>query len=503
MPISNLIPEIDMKNIYKKLGSLAFAAMMLTSCEKEYLDTVPSDKVAAETVFATTEGAFVALDGIYRRMWVYNGRHHDFGQKSHDLTMDLMGNDMVVHSAGYNWFNSEYQYTAITSPATSSRSERAWTYYYTIINNANRILANIDNAKGPDAEKEYLKGNALALRAHSYYYLTNMWQHTYKGNESKPAVPLYTEPTSEGKPRSTVQEVYAQIVKDLDAAEKMLEGKSRRVSPSHINAKVVKGLRARVALQMEDWQTAATKANEARQGFSLMSDNDFKAGFGVDNNEWMWGLDVQNDQSTIYASFFSHVDPTRLSYAMLGTQKKITKALYDQIADNDVRKSVYRTPGTGAGRIPDYTSLKFVLPVSGSWEGDYILMRSAEMYLIEAEALARLNRDAEALVVLNNLLEARYVDAEVANFQPVVAVGQSLINEILLQRRIELWGEGFALIDIKRLKQPLDRPSGDGNHKVSLATIFNIPAEDPAFLFRIPQREIDANDKISASDQNP
>lgn len=492
-----------MNNIYKKLGTLAFAAFMLTSCEKEYLDTMPSDQVAAETVFSTTEGARVALDGIYRRMWSYNGSHSDFGQKSYELTMDLMGNDMVVHSIGYRHFNSEYQYAAIASEANGSRSERAWTYYYTIINNANRIIVNIDDAAGSQGDKDYLKGSALALRAYSYFYLANMFQHTYKGNESKPAVPLYTEPTSEGKARATVQEVYSQIVEDLEKAEKLLEGKSRKVSPSHVDANVVKGIRARVALQMEDWQTAATKANAARQGFSLMSDADYKAGFGVDNNEWIWGLDVQNDQSTIYASFFSHLDPTRLSYAMLGTQKKITKALYDNIDKNDVRSSVYRTPGTGAGRIPDYTSLKFVLPVSGSWEGDYVLMRAAEMYLIEAEALARLGNDAEALLLVNKLLRERYVDAEIANFQPVVKTGQALIDEILLQRRIELWGEGFALLDIKRLKQPLNRPTGEGNHTVSMATIFEIPAEDPTFLFRIPQREIDANDKLTAADQNP
>jgi hypothetical protein len=124
-------------------------------------------------------------------------------------------------------------------------------------------------------------------------------------------------------------------------------------------------------------------------------------------------------------------------------------------------------------------------------------MRSGEMYLIEAEALARLDKPVEAAAVLESLVKpknALYV-------APLIK--DALIAEILLQRRIELWGEGFSLLDIKRLKQGLNRPSGTGNHQPAVAVVYTLPAEDKTFLYRIPQAEIDANASIDLDDQNP
>jgi starch-binding outer membrane protein, SusD/RagB family len=488
-----------MKNIFKRVTPLALAVLLLAGCEKDYLETSPSSDVPSELVFQTTDGATVALNGVYRSMWSsMAGSHGHFGQKSYDLTMDLMGNDMVIHSRGYNWFVSEYNLSAQGSASNGSRSDVAWEYYYRSINNVNRILANIDNATGSQERKDYIKGNALALRAYHYFYLTNLWQHTYKGNESKPAVPLYTEPTTEGKPRATVQEVYTQIVKDLTAAEGLLEGKTRD-HISHLNAKAVKGIHARVALQMEDYAKAATKANAARQAYSPMSASTYAAGFSVKNDEWIWGLEIPNDQATIFASYFSHFDASVLSYAMLGLQKKISKDLYDKIPDGDIRKARFVAPGTGSGKQAgvDYNQLKFRLPVAGSWSADYVLMRASEMYLIEAEALARTNQPGQAKTVLESLVQTRLPGYTTS------ATGQALIDEILLQRRIELWGEGFSLLDLKRLNMPLIRPSGEGNHDPALAVVFTRSITHPAFLFRIPQDEIDANDALTVADQNP
>ena len=486
-----------MRNIIKKVSPIAVAFLMLMGCSEDYLETMPTAQIAETEVLKTTQGAYVALDGVYRYMFSSLTNHGNFGQKSQDLVMDLMGNDMVVHSAGYGWFNTDYQYTAQQSAASSSRSERAWEYYYSIIDNSNRILAAIDVAVGPQEDRDNIKGQALALRAHSYFYLINLFQHTYVGNESAPGVPLYTEPTTEGKPRGTVQEVYTQILSDLKAAEALLLPRTNKLHNSHINAKTVKGIWARVALQMEDYATAAVKANEARQGYTLMNAATYQAGFSKYNSEWMWGSIIGNDQATIYASFFSHVDVSSGGYAALGTQKKITKELYDIIPAGDVRKTVFRTPGTGTATYPDYTSIKFRLPVSGSWEGDYVLMRASEMYLIEAEALVRTGSTTQAETVMETLGKARLATYDAPSEE------EALLEEILLQRRIELWGEGFSLLDIKRLNQGVNRTVGAGNHDAGLALAVTIPAEDPRFLYRIPQDEINANDFIDVSDQNP
>lgn len=474
--------------------------VLLGSCKKDYLETSPSDQAPTQLVFATTEGAYVALNGIYRAQ--YQAWDVDaFAQKALDLVSDLMGNDMVIHQAGYNWFNGEYRYTAQTTTATDGRSDQTWSYYYFLINAANNIIVNVDDASGPQEDKDNIKGQALAVRAFSYFNLVNYFQHTYKGNENKPGVPLYTEPSSDGKPRGTVQDVYTQIVADLTSAESLLANKPRK-HISHINLNTAQGIRARVALQMEDWTTAATYANKARQGYVPMTASQYLGGFSsVTNPEWMWGMQIISDQSTRLASFFSHVDASVFGYAQAGmAQKKITRALYDQIPPGDVRRSVFKEPGTGAGTNPDYNQNKFYILDPSTWNADYVFMRAAEMYLVEAEALARQNQDGTARTVLETLVKTRYPAYSAAGFS-----GAALVDEILLQRRIELWGEGFSLLDIKRLKTGLNRPSGAGNHGAPNLNpnIFTLADQDPRFLMKIPQRELDANDAMTIADQNP
>lgn len=476
--------------------------LAMVSCKKDYLETNPSDQAPTQLVFATTDGAYVAINGMYRAHYEAYGTGHDgFAQKACDLVADLMGNDMTFHTQGYNWFAPDYRYTAQASTVTNGRSDLTWSYYYFLISSANNIIANIDKASGPQADKDNIKGQALAVRANSYFFLVNFFQHTYKGNENKPGVPLYTSPTSDGSPRGTVQQVYTQIIADLTQAETLLTGKTRK-HISHLNVNTVQGIRARVALQMEDWATAATYANKARQGYTPMTSSQYTQGFSsVTNPEWMWGMQIINDQSTILASFFSHIDVTVYGYAQAGNmQKKITKALYDQIQAGDVRKTVFKTPGTGAGTNPDYNQNKFRVQDPSSWAADYVFMRAGEMYLIEAEALARQGQDANARTVLETLVKTRY-----PAYSAAAMSGATLISEVLLQRRIELWGEGFSLLDIKRLKTGLNRPTGAGNHGAPNLNpnIYTLPDQDPKFLMKIPQRELDANKSLAATDQNP
>lgn len=493
----------------KKLTILAipFLLLAVTSCKKDFLETRPSDAVTQQEALGTTAAITTALNGGYQTLFAFSpggsGRHDDYGQKSWDLANDLMGADMVVHTAGYGWYNSDYQYTEWQNPVVNRRSDEAWFYYYNIIKQANTVIKNIDGASGSQAQKDVLKGEAYGLRAYAYFYLINYYQQTYKGNESKPGVPLNLDPSDVGgKTRGTVQQVYDQISADLALAEGLLNGKPR-LDKTHIDVSVVRGFQARVALLKEDWATAATKAAQARQGYSLMSSAQYasRSGFSsIANPEWMWGALIPSDKATIYASFFSHIDITNQGYAYLGTQKKITKSLYDKIPAGDVRKTVFKTPGTGTSTNPDYNQLKFQVPTPGSWAADYIFMRAGEMYLIEAEALARQGQDGPARTALETEIKARNPAYSAASLS-----GQALIDEILLQRRIELWGEGFSLMDIKRLKMGLNRPTGPGNHgSPSLdPSVYTASAADPRFLLRIPQRELDNNPLLTIGDQNP
>jgi hypothetical protein len=491
------------------------ASSLLIGCNKNYLDTKPSDAILPEQVYATIASLNSAVTANYLATFDYvpvggGGAMHDaYGQKSIDLANDLMGEDMVVHAQGFGWYNADYNYTAWTRPnGVNTRSSITWSFYYEIIKQANLML---DAFAGeiPSADKQAVLGEAYALRAWAYLGLINNYQQTYRGNEDKKGVPLYTS-SSSAKGRGTVAEVYGQIVNDLTTAENLLNGKTR-TSKQRIDVSVVRGLRARVALVMEEWATAAEYANKAintpqpppLNKYQLMPNTTYnsRSGFSsISNTEWMWGALIPADQATIFASFFSHIDATQFGYAQLGGQKKITKSLYDRIPTGDIRKSVFRAPGTGTNILPDYTQTKFAVPTVGSWAADYLYMRIAEMYLIEAEALARQGKDEEAKIPLELLCKQRFPAYTATNFS-----GTDLLNEILLQRKIELWGEGFSLFDIKRNRTGLNRPTGPGNHGLPSLNpvVISLPDASPLFLMRIPQTEIDNNPQMTAADQNP
>lgn len=498
-----------MKRTIKKLYPFAIAiALIANGCKKEYLETAPTASIDENEVFTTADGAMVALNGTYRSMYSSLTNHGNFGQKSYDLVSDLMGEDMVVHTQGYGWFNTDYNYAGPSNANPNQRPDRTWFYYYRIINNANRIIAGLETALGTEDEKAAIRGQALALRAHSYFYLVNFFGY---GGSSGPGVPIYTEPGAEGNPRSTVGEVYSLIFSDLTEAESLLEGKSR-IHRSHIDLTTAQGIHARAALQFGDYDVALDMANRAIEsgGLSLYTAQQYTAaGFNtLSAAEWMWGLEVIVDQATIFASFYSHMDNRSAAggYAALGGQKKITKALFDQIAEGDIRKTLFAS--TPDADMPIYAQQKFQLRQGGNWASDYLLMRVSEMYLIKAEAEARLGNGSAAAETLQTLIAARYPDYSAAGF-----AGEALLNEILLQRKIELWGEGFSLLDVKRLGNGLNRPTGDGNHgglNLNGGTASNfapgvtsLPANTNQWLFAIPQDEINANAALSVSDQNP
>ncbi len=496
-------------NKITKLSAICLVLLFASSCKKDYLETSSSTDVDNTLVFKTTTTSYTALDGMYRITYSHapavgyasGTLHSDFGQKAYDVVNDLMGNDMVVNLQGYGWFNRDYQYTERAQLTDNRRPFCIWTYYYTLIKNANNLIYYIDGATGPATDKENIKGQALAMRAFCYYNLINYFQQTYKGNETKPGVPLVLTPPYGDLPRGTVQQVYDQIIKDLNAAEPLLVGKTQD-HKSHIDIHVCQAIRARVALTMENWADAASYANKARTGYTPMASTEYTKGFNsISNPEWMWGAEVITDQATIYASFFSHMDAAAFDYAQLGGQKKITKELYSKINSSDIRYKVFTKPtgSPNSAKFPDYCQTKFHLASPSAWAGDYLFMRAAEMYLIEAEALARQGNDAAAKTTLETLIKTRYAGYSAPTASP------ALLNEILLQRRIELWGEGFSLFDIKRLKTGLNRPTGAGNHGSPNfdPKIYVLAPGDAQMIMKIPQKEIDVNSTFTAGDQNP
>ncbi len=154
-------------------------------------------------------------------------------------------------------------------------------------------------------------------------------------------------------------------------------------------------------------------------------------------------------------------------------------------------------PTTAFVRVP-YMSRKFSVKAVGDPSlGDFPWMRSAEMHLILAEAYARSGgQDLAAQNALFALVSRRDLTAVKST-----NTGQALIDEIMVNRRVELWGEGFRYLDLKRLNLPLDRTVVPNYTATSVNNVMLIPAGDSRFLFLIPRDEINANPNIGP--QNP
>ncbi|KEO73244.1 RagB/SusD family nutrient uptake outer membrane protein [Anditalea andensis] len=495
-----------MKKIFNNI--LILAAFLSIGCAEDFLDQIPTDAVSEELVFTTTGNAWAALNGIHRAMFLRYDSQGQPGEGGVMMYREVMADDVVLTSQGNGWHVSNSRWlTHINENAGDVRF--VWRFYYRIIANANMIIANIDNAEGPAQDRNEIKGQALAYRAWAHFNLVQIFAQRYEpgGTNSQLGVPIVIEPITEGGPRNTVAEVYAQINSDIDEAMNLLT--ERRNTKSHFNRSVLHGVKSRIALTQGNFQVAAQEANLARQDYPLMTTAQLYDGFNnFDNPEWMWGSHQIDDQQTFFASFFAYMSVNFNSTVIRTNPKAINSSLYAQISNTDVRKGLWDPNASNPTlRDPfieevtlanyskfDYMNRKFLAQGNASSVGDVPYMRAAEMFLVEAEALARSGQDGAAQAVLFELVSARD-----PGYTKSVNVGQSLINEIMIQRRIELWGEGFRWYDLKRLNLPLDRTGA--NHVGSVINNkFVVPASSNEWVWRIPRDELNAN---PAMVQNP
>lgn len=478
----------------KILNIITVAALIFfTGCEENYLERVPTTSITDADLFKTVVGAQTALEGIHRSTYTFGNAHDQFGQKSIDLAMDVLGEDCYQTERGYGWFVSWYQWIDHRN-INAVNLEYVWSYYYDIIDNANIILQNVDNASDAAffvTKVHNIKAQALAYRAFSYYQLVQLYATRYVpgGPNAQLGVPLVLVPTQEGLPRSTVAQVYTQINTDINASiTEFGLGAVSRANKSELNVNIAQGIKARIALTTGDYVAAATAANAARTGYLPTLDNESGMNSSSDQ-EWIWGAVLIDEQQTSYASFFSHIDPSFGGYATLGNQKCLSTAVYDFMSATDERKAMFKDDS------PTKLRVGYKFTGWGEWTNDYLYMKAGEMYLIEAEALARQGgQDAAAQDVLFTLISTRdpgYVKS--------VNTGTALIDEILMHRRADLWGEGFRFLDLKRLNLALDRTNL--GHTASLWNAAGyFAASDKNFTFLIPKQEMDANPQMVQND---
>lgn len=499
--------------------------LVITSCE-DLLETSPTDKVAGSTIFETAESAQTAINGVYRLLYVFgwsdNWSHENFGQTAIQLLGDLMAEDHLMFQQGQGWFYEDYRLNVHGDYAgKSGRPHAIWNFYYTLISNVNYIIASEESMKGDPLLKTSLMGQAYAMRAFSYYYLIQLYQQTYSGNEDAPGVPLYVDPTTNttvGQPRGTVRGVYAQINKDLDMAIELLGSLTNKNQQhkSHVDYYVANGFKARVRLTQHDYAAAASAAAEAlkRPGLSTASVSELGGNNNVDVRDVMWGVVINNDHSTGFASFFSHMDADAEDLYASIAQQCISSGLYNLIADTDSRKKRWfrgSLDSEGAGSDVNYCQIKFQMADYSTRTGDYIFMRAEEMVLIKAEAECHQELYSAARETITQLGNIRDTDFEtrLANRTDSKSFNDNtndplvtLMDEILFQRRVELWGEVGRIFDLQRLKLGYSRTYPESNHTQKVPTK-DTNAGSPLFILPIPQSEIDGNENITANDQNP
>ena len=522
-----------MKN-YKILIILIFS-VVLSSCLNE-LDTNPTDSTSGDVLFADIKKANVALNGIYRAMyvtdeWSDNWAPEEFGTMAFILTYDLMGEDMVQHEGGSGWFWFDYKYNVKSDYLhKSGRPYSVWYFYYTMISNANAIIAAQEGMTGAESEINSLIGQAYALRAYAYFNLVRFYQQTYIGNENAPGVPIYTEPTtntSEGQPRGTVADVYARIDADIDMAIQLLnpDVAAPRTHSSHIDYYSANGIKANIALEKNDWATAVSAAEIAMSGgTTMLTASDLDGGFAFNDagaKTVLWGAQIIAEHALGNDSFFGHMDASTEFYAETA-RKCISTWLYNQMSNTDVRKNNWWVPPLEAdeetGPVLSYNQVKFRFSDPVNALGDLIYMRHEEMMLIKAEALCMQQNYTEARTVLQELMVERDPEYNISglsnsntltvndpNGPTTPASGpQTLLDEIILQRRIELWGEVGRIMDIKRLKTGFSRNFAGSNHPDRLLSRNTLNPAYPDFVMSIPQSEFDGNNNMDpVVDQNP
>lgn len=507
----------------KLIYILSLAGLMgFSSCSDE-LNTEPTDRVSGSTIFADVTSAEAAINGIYRLMyvsgWSSNWAPENFGQTSIQLLADLMAEDHLMYAQGQGWFYEDYRLNVHGDYShKSGRSYSIWNYYYTLISNINYIIASEETMGGDPEKKESIIGQAYAMRAYAYFYLIQLYQQTYAGHEEAPGIPVYTEPTqagSIGNPRGTVRATYEQINSDINKAIELLKGKSQS-HISHVDYYVANGLKARIALVQHDYAAAASAAAEAlkKSGLSLVSVDALGGNNSVKVADVMWGNEIIADQSTQFNSLFSHMDADAPGMYGSKAQQCISTGLYRLIPNTDIRKTAWfrgALAEEGTGSKVSFCQLKFKMADYTTRTGDYLLMRAEEMVLIKAEAECHQEAYAQARATisqLGNLRDSNFAERLASRTnskeynEDTNAPIETLMEEILFQRRLELWGEVGRIFDLQRLGLGYNRVYEGSNHTQTVSTK-NTDVASPLFILPLPQSELDGNENISAEDQNP
>ena len=542
-----------MKKITNKILAALIAPVLAVGCIEEAFpegstqlaDQVGKSEFALGGLVNSFPVAMMSVDN--RSFYSKYDTHTDFGIPAIHLMTESMLEDIAVMGANPGYWSFNFWSRNVGMNDQSWPIGYFWENYYSYIKIANDVISVIEVSDDmPDLNKNYL-GQAYAYRAMSYLDMARMYEP--KENEYTDVskvlgltVPIVTEKTTaeqlSNNPRVPREEMYEFILSDLAMAEKMLANAGNDYTQPTLGA--VYGMYARAYLEMGYWKEGGDKqafekaAEYARKAITVSGKTplteaqwtDPTTGFnsGSSNNAWIWGLPVSVDLIGNIICYTAHIScEGTWGYTTL-SNPGINKALYDKIAPGDFRHKSFLSPdrstwtsgtykfaGNAAAQnaflnslAKPYTAIKF-RPVAGEVNtytignpADHMLMRVEEMYFIEMEAISNYNL-GQAKTLLNEFMALRVTDGSY-DCSEITDLSR-FTTEMLIQKRIEFWGEGVMFFDYKRLDRGITRHYEGSNHPSMWA--FNVSGRSPQWNFVINRGEFQANSGIDESTNNP
>ena len=336
-----------MKKVIKKLVIAAGTGLLLIGCSDDFVEQEPQGSIInanqlSETVEVNPSLGEATITGIYATMFdVGSGgstSQQDFGQKTYDIYGDYLSGDMALSLSSFGWWTNTTELQS-TVDFTMGDNRQGWRYYYRIINLANLVIESLGgNDVNPDDESiRALLGQAFAMRAHSYFYLTQLYIDDIGAAFTLPTLPIYTESGFEGNPKSTTEEVYALIEEDANKAIAFLQNFSR-TDKTQVDLAIAQTILAyALASRRDRWADVVTLTADALANTSAspmdvdlvtpvqtptLAINDIRGGFNdVGANGWMWGVDLNADIGLGLVSWWGHIDAFSFSYAGFGDNK--------------------------------------------------------------------------------------------------------------------------------------------------------------------------------------
>ncbi|WP_121352499.1 RagB/SusD family nutrient uptake outer membrane protein [Flavisolibacter nicotianae] len=476
-----------MKKIVNYIFSALVGSLFLASCTKE-IDQSPTYTLNGEERFKTINDYEYALTGAYSQFLANSYYGSTSGANAFVALPDMMSDNLYETSeslVNYTQFSGWY-YTA-----DDGYVEDIWLDAYSVVRQANLTLRGIDNlaSQNPRAVNR-IKAQALAIRALSHFDLLRYFGEDYGRNSTKLGVPYVDRFDIEQKPaRLTVKATWDRIEADLKEAKNLMGNMDKEIQSatstaasarSLIDPMVVNAILARMYNYAGVQDSAIKYATLVINARPLATPSEYPQIWkDVTTKEVVWSVKFQAFNSDIGGNVYYAVG-NRASYRpttnLLATYNASTDVRYPSFFSSIARR--------GTNRL---VASKYI-GKEGRTDGivDFKAFRTSEMYLIRAEAYARLGNDVQALLDLNTLRQAR-------NAASGLETGAALLDAIFVERRKELFMEGQRFFDLKRTTRTINRTTNCSNFCTlePAAREWNLP---------IPQSEIQANPAIV---QNP